>query len=40
MASQITELVTGESFLVDLGAVRFHWTIKDFKEILNFGKTI
>jgi hypothetical protein len=40
MASQISKLVTGESFLVDLGAVRFKWTIKDFKEILNFGKTI
>jgi hypothetical protein len=40
MASQITKLVTGESFLVDLGAVRFNWTIKDYKEILNFGKTI
>ena len=40
MASQISKLVTAESFLVDLGAVRFKWTIKDFKEILNFGKTI
>ncbi len=40
MASQITKLVTGESFLVDLGVARFKWTIRDFKEILNFGKTI
>jgi hypothetical protein len=34
-------LISGESSLEELGAVRFKWTIKNFKEILNFGgKTV
>jgi hypothetical protein len=34
-------LISGESSLEELGAVRFAWTIKNFKEILNFGgKTV
>jgi hypothetical protein len=35
------KLVSGESSLEELAAVRFKWTIKNFREILNFGgKTI
>jgi len=35
------KLVSGESSLEELAAVRFKWKIKNFKEILNFGgKTV
>jgi hypothetical protein len=35
------KLVSGESSLEELAVVRFKWTIKNFKEILNFGgKTV
>jgi hypothetical protein len=34
-------LISGESSLEELADVRFKWTIKNFKEILNFGgKTV
>jgi hypothetical protein len=36
----VPKVVKGESFLAELGATKFEWTIKDFKAFLNIGRTI
>jgi hypothetical protein len=40
LPSVVPEVVNGESFLAELGVVRFKWTIKDFEGFLNIGRTI
>jgi hypothetical protein len=36
----VPEVVNGKNFLVELGVVRFKWTIEDFKEFVDIGQTI
>jgi hypothetical protein len=36
----VPKVVKGESFLAELGATKFEWTIKDFKAFMHIGQTI